>query len=81
MKKYVSWEDGGADAVVSIDEVRDRRDGRLSADAQLPEGCTKLSNPDDPACIALVTNEALSEKELLTQFDAAKILAHYRVLN
>ncbi len=81
VKKYVSWEDGGADAVFSIDEVRDRWYVRLSADAQLPEGCTKLSNPDDPACIALVTNEALSEKELLTQFDAAKILAHYRVLN
>ena len=79
-RKYISWEEGGEDAVYTIDEIKNRWYVRLSADASLPEGCTVLTNGEDEACAAFLTAEAMSEKELLALLPAGAVRAYYRVL-
>ena len=54
---------------------------RDSVSAAAPEGAQVLSNPDDKACSAFITAEALSEKELRTKLNGTEILAAYRVLD
>ena len=80
-KKYISWAEGGSDAVYSIDEVKNRWYVRTNVSAAAPEGAQVLSNPDDKACSAFITAEALSEKELRTKLNGTEILAAYRVLD
>ena len=80
-KKYISWAEGGPDAVYSIDEVKNRWYVRTKVDTAAPEGAQVLSNPDDKACSAFITAEALSERELRTKLNGTEILAAYRVLD
>ena len=80
-KKYISWAEGGPDAVYSIDEVKNRWYVRTNAGVAAPEGAQVLSNPDDKACSAFITAEVLSEKELRAKLDGTEILAAYRVLD
>ena len=80
-KKYITWEDGGPDAVYSIDQVKNRWYVRVKAGTSVPEGATVLSNPDDKACAAFVTPEALSEREMRELVPEEALLAAYRVLD
>lgn len=79
-KKYITWDEGGPDAVYSIDEVKNRWYVRVPAGTALPEGAVALSNPEDPSCAAFLTGAELSEGELLSLFPEGTVLAHYRVL-
>ena len=76
--KYIAPEDIH---VYSIDEVKNRWYVRTNVSAAAPEGAQVLSNPDDKACSAFITAEALSEKELRTKLNDTEILAVYRVLD
>lgn len=80
-KKYITWEDGGPDTVYSIDQVKSRWYVRVKAGTALPEGVVVLSNPDDKACAAFVTAEAMPEQEMRKLVPAEAVLAAYRVLD
>ncbi len=80
-KKYITWEEGGPDAVYPLDEVKSRWYIRAAAGTALPEGCTALSNPDDASCVAFLTGDACNEAEALALLPADAVLAHYRVLD
>ncbi len=80
-KKYITWEDGGPDAVYSIDQVKNRWYVRVKAGTAMPEGAVVLSNPDDKACAAFVTAAPLSEQEMRGLVPQEALLAAYRVLD
>ena len=80
-KKYITWEDGGPDTVYSIDEVKSRWYVRVKAGTPLPEDAVVLSNPDDKACAAFLTANALSEQEMRSLVPAEALMAAYRVLD
>ena len=80
-KKYLDWEDGGPDAVYSIDEVKNRWYVRAAKGIQAPEGATWLTDPDAKDEVAFLTREAYSEKELESLLSGAEVKAHYRVLD
>lgn len=80
-KKYITWEDGGPDTVYSIDEVKSRWYVRVKAGTPQPEDAVVLSNPDDKACAAFLTANALSEQEMRSLVPAEAVLATYRVLD
>ena len=80
-KKYITWEDGGPDTVYSIDQVKSHWYVRVKAGTALPEGVVVLSNPDDKACAAFVTAEAMPEQEMRKLVPAEAVLAAYRVLD
>ena len=79
--KYITWEDGGPDTVYSIDEVKSRWYVRVKAGTPQPEDAVVLSNPDDKACAAFLTANALSEQEMRSLVPAEAVLATYRVLD
>ena len=80
-RKYITWEDGGPDAVYSIDEVKNRWYVRVNAGSALPRGATPLANTCGADCEAFLTEAPLSERELRASLPAGAIQAAYRVLD
>jgi homoserine dehydrogenase len=79
-KKYITWDEGGDDAVFPIDEVTSRWYVRVVAGTPLPEGITTLSNPADPASAAFLTDGVYNRQALEALLPEGSILACYRVL-
>ena len=80
-RKYITWEDGGPDAVYSIDEVKNRWYVRVNAGSALPRGATPLANTCGADCEAFLTEAPLSERELRASLPDGVIQAAYRVLD
>ena len=79
-EKYHFWKEGGADAVYSLEEVKNRWYVRATGLQEVPSGCQALSGAEDEA-VAFLTEEAMSEKELLEKLPQGVNQVHYRVLN
>ena len=79
-RKRCFWTEGGADAVYSLSEVKNRWYVRASDLAEVPAGCTVLSKETD-STVAFLTEDALSEQELLAKLPQGLAQVHYRVLD
>ncbi len=79
-KKYIIWEDGGPDAVYSIDEVKSRWYVRAVPGTALPQGAARLSGGGSGDSEAFLTAAPQSEREMRASLPQDAVQAAYRVL-
>ena len=79
-RKYIDWEEGGDDAVYSIDEIASCWYVRANKGTSIPANAQVLTNEDDGESIAFITAQGLNESQLLALMPEGSVLAHYRVL-
>lgn len=79
-EKYHFWTESDADAVYPLYEVKSRWYVRLTENVSAPAGCTVLSDASDESA-AFLTEQAMSEAQLLGMLTCGSAQVHYRVLD
>ncbi len=74
------WTEAEGNLVYSLEEVKTRWYVRTAAAIAMPEGCIALSEQTSETT-AFLTEEALSEQELLARLPQGMAQVHYRVLD